>query len=120
MLIKDIALLGKMLAQFLARLLNCFARPAGRRLLAVYVKGLVSTGERKNAEAMTLAQGIAPRTLQRFLKSIVWDEEQLHDQCQRIIATEHPSPDALVDETSITTDHHTNRSLGAVIIPTAP
>ena len=104
MLVKDIALLGKMLAQFLARLSNCFARPEGRILLAVYVKGLLSSGERKNAEAMALVQGIAPRTLQRFLESIVWDEEQLRDQCQRIIATENSSPDAIgcVDETGIT------------------
>ena len=70
-------------------------------MLAVYVRGLLSDVQRKNAEAMALDQNVRPRTLQRFLESIVWDEQKLRDRCQQIVATEHTHPDAVgtVDET---------------------
>ena len=101
MTLKDISQLGKMLGRFLIRFADCFVRPAGRALLEVYVRGLLSDVQRKNAEAIALDQKVAPRTLQRFLESIVWDEQMLRDRCQRIVATEHAHPDAIgcVDET---------------------
>jgi SRSO17 transposase len=104
MTVQDIAQCGKLLAQFLKRFSGCFARPAGRALLLIYVRGLLSNVQRKNAEAIALYQKLAPRTLQRFLESLVWDEQQLRDECQRIIATEHGHPDAIgcIDETGIT------------------
>jgi len=89
MSIHDIAKLGKMLAQFLKKFACCFTRPAGRDLLLVYVRGLLSDVQRKNAEAIALDQDVAPRTLQRFLESIIWDEQMLRDRCQQLIATEH-------------------------------
>lgn len=101
MSVQDIAKLSKLLGQFLARFACCFSRPAGRALLLIYVRGLLSDVQRKNAEAIALDQNVAPRTLQRFLESIVWDEQMLRDQCQQIIATEHAHPDAIgcIDET---------------------
>jgi SRSO17 transposase len=70
-------------------------------LLLVYVRGLLSDVPRKNVEAIALDQNVAPRTLQRFLESIVWDEEKLRDRCQQIVATDHASPEAIgcIDET---------------------
>jgi SRSO17 transposase len=99
--IKDIAKLGKLLAQFLTRFASCFARVEGRFLLSVYVNGLLSDVQRKNAEAIALFQDVAPRNLQRFLESIVWNEGALRDRCQQIIATEHADPEAIgsIDET---------------------
>ncbi len=101
MSLNDIASLGKMLAQFLALFAGCFARPAGRSLLATYVRGLLSDVQRKNAEAIARDQEVAPRTLQRFLESIVWDESRLRDQCQRIVAAEQADSDSIgyIDET---------------------
>lgn len=101
MTLKDIARLGKLLAQFLSRFADCFARPAGRALLQVYVRGLLSDVQRKNAEAIALNQNVAPRTLQRFLESMVWDEQLLRDRCQQIVAMEHAHRDAIgtIDET---------------------
>jgi len=103
MSIKYIAKLGKLLAQFLTNFACCFARPAGRALLHVYVRGLLSDVQRKNAETIALDQNVAPRTLQRFLESIVWDEPLLRDRCQQIIAAEHASPEAIgcIDETGM-------------------
>lgn len=101
MSVKDIAKLGKLLAQFLAGFAGCFARDEGRHLLSVYVRGLLSDVQRKNAEAIALHQNVAPRTLQRFLQSIVWDEQKLRDRCQSVIAKEHSHPEAIgcIDET---------------------
>jgi SRSO17 transposase len=104
MSLQDIAALGKLLAQFLGLFADCFRRPAGRLLLAVYVRGLLSNVQRKNVEAMALAQGVAARTLQRFLESIRWDEERLRDRCQQLVAAEHADSAALgvIDETGTT------------------
>ena len=77
MSVKDIAKLGKLLAQFLAGFACCFARRQGRTLLRVYVRGLLSDVQRKNAEGIALDQNVAPRTLQRFLESISWDHDRL-------------------------------------------
>lgn len=101
MSVDDIAKFGKMLAQFLAGFADCFARGAGRALLQVYVRGLLSSVPRKNVEAMALDQNVAPRTLQRFLESIVWDEQMLRDRSQQIVAAQHASCEAIgcIDET---------------------
>ena len=50
MSLQDIAALGKLLGQFLRLFTDCFRRPAGRLLLAVYVRGLLSNVQRKNGE----------------------------------------------------------------------
>jgi SRSO17 transposase len=104
MSLQDIAALGKLLAQFLSLFADCFRRPAGRLLLAVYVRGLLSNVQRKNVEAMALVQRVAPRTLQRFLESIAWAEERLRDRCQQLVASEHADPEAIgvIDETGTT------------------
>ena len=101
MSVQQIAGLGGRLGRFLYRFRDCFARSAGRALLLAYVSGLMSAVQRKNVEALALDQNVAPRTLQRLLDSIVWDQEMLRDQCQQIVATEHAHPEAvgIVDET---------------------
>lgn len=103
MTLKQIAALGKNLATFLAMFADCFGRREGRNLLAVYVKGQLSDLHRKTAESIALRFGKAPRTLQRFLESIKWDEEQLRDRCQQIVARDHADPEAIgcVDESGV-------------------
>ena len=108
MSVKDIGKLSKLLAQFLRRFASCFVRPAGRILLGIYVRGRLSDVQRKNVEAIALDQNVAPRTLQRFLESIVWDELRLRDRCQQIVATEHAHPAAIgcIDETGTAKSGH--------------
>lgn len=98
MTLKDIRNLGGLLAQFLSLFSDCFARPAGRSLMTCYVRGLLSDVQRKNVEAMALDQSVRPRTLQRLLESIAWDEGAVRDRCQNLIATEHAHPEARVSE----------------------
>ena len=77
-----------------------FARSAGRQLLRIYVQGQLSNIKRKNCEAIALTFNQCPRKLQRFLESIKWNEEQLLNRCQQIIACDHAHPQAIgtIDE----------------------
>jgi SRSO17 transposase len=79
---------------------DCFSRRAGRELLKIYVQGQLSNIQRKNCEAIALSFGKAPRTLQRFLESIKWDEQRLRDRCQQLVARDHAHREAigLIDE----------------------
>lgn len=100
MSLQDIASLGKMLAQFLALFTDCFHGTKGQRLFAAYVRGLLSELQRKNVEAIALKQGIAPRTLQRFLQSIHWDHDKVLSRCRKVVVSEQADPDAIgvIDE----------------------
>ena len=93
--LSKIASIGSLLYQFLRMFSDCFTRRAGQRLLQVYVQGQLSDIHRKNCEAIALAFKTPPRTLQRFLESIKWDEEKLRDRCQQIIARDHADPNAV-------------------------
>lgn len=103
MTLEQIAGLGRKLTSFLALFADCFGRCEARVLLKIYVQGQLSNVHRKTAEAIALQFGRAPRTLQRFLESIKWDEEKLRDRCQQIVAREHAHPEALgcVDESGV-------------------
>ena len=98
--LERISSIGSLLYQFLRMFADCFSRRAGRQLLKVYVQGQLSNIQRKNCEAIALTFNTAPRTLQRFLESIKWNEERLRDRCQQIIARDHADSDAigLIDE----------------------
>lgn len=74
---------------------------------------------RKNVEAIALDQSIAPRTLQRFLESIVWDQQMLRDRRQQLVAAEHASCDAIgcIDETESTEESASQRERGSDEVP---
>lgn len=110
MTLQDIASLGKLLAQFLTLFADCFKRRAGRGLLHAYIRGLLSQVQRKNVEAIALDQNVPPRTLQRFLESIKWEEQRLRDRCQKLVADEYADPQAIgcIDETgTVKSGRHT-------------
>ena len=100
MTLEQIAALGRKVSWFLALFADCFGRRDARGLLMVYVKGQLSNLRRKNVEAIALQAKTAPRTLQRFLESIKWDEQKLRNRCQQIIAKDHAHDEAIgcVDE----------------------
>jgi SRSO17 transposase len=100
MTLKQIASMGKELAKFLMLFAGYFRTRPGFALCEVYVQGLLSNVQRKNVEAIALEFGTAPRTLQRFVESIKWDETGVRDECQRIVARGHIHEEAIgcVDE----------------------
>jgi SRSO17 transposase len=95
MTLKQLASLGKELAKFLLLFVGHFRSRPGFALLQTYVQGLLSNLQRKNIEAMALEFAVAPRTLQRFVESIKWDETGVRDDCQRLVAREHSHPEAI-------------------------
>ena len=95
MTLKQMASLGQELARFLGLFVGHFRSRPGFALLQIYVQGLLSDLQRKNIEAIALEFATAPRTLQRFVESIKWDEAGVRDHCQRLVAREHAHPEAV-------------------------
>ena len=103
MTLKELKCIGRELTLFLAMFAGCFASLVGRRLLKIYVQGQLSDIKNKNCEAIALKFDQTPRTLQRFVESIKWNEEQVRDRCQQVIARDHAHQEAIgtVDESGI-------------------
>ena len=106
MTLKQIASLGRKLSQFLFQFADCFVRAESRACFRCYVQGQMSGIQRKNCEAMALESRLKfhPRTLQRFIESMSWNEERVRDRCQQMVANEYLHPDAIgcVDESGVT------------------
>ena len=113
MTLKELKGVGGMLTSFLFMFGMCFETIAGRRLLKVYVQGQLSDLQRKNCEAIALEFDVAPRTLQRFLESIKWDEQRLRNRIQEIVVKDHAHPEAigLIDESGM---HKSGRETAGV------
>ena len=95
MTLKQIGSLGKELAKFLGLFAGLFRSRPGVALLRIYVQGLLSDLQRKNVESIALEFDKPPRTLQRFVESIKWDEAGVRDECQRLVAREHAHEEAI-------------------------
>lgn len=104
MTLQELKDLGRTITLFLAMFRGCFATVKGRSLFSVYVKGQLSDVPRKNCEAMALRFDTQPRTLQRLLESIKWNDEQVRDRCVEIVARDHSHPLAIgtIDESGTT------------------
>jgi SRSO17 transposase len=90
------------LRKHLKQFRDCFASHKSRGHLRTYVEGQLSNLPRKSVEPIALAVDMPPRTLQQFLNSLAWDQEQMVDTLQAVVARDHTSPRAigLIDETS--------------------
>ena len=108
MTLEELKSVGGILTSFLCMFGMCFETIAGRRLLKVYVQGQLSDLQRKNCEAIALELDVAPRTLQRFLESIKWDEQRLRNRIQEIVVKDHAHPEAigLIDESGMHKSGH--------------
>jgi SRSO17 transposase len=89
------------LVKYLKHFEDCFSRRGSREHLMSYVQGQLSDLERKSVEPIALAADIPPRTLQQFLNSLVWNQEQLRDSLQHLVVRDHGSQRAIgiIDET---------------------
>ena len=93
--------LKRKLKKFLDQFRDCFGRKDTRGHLSTYVEGQLSKLDRKSVEPIALAAGVAPRTLQQFLNSLEWNQEQLINTLQWRVARDRTSQHAigLIDET---------------------
>ena len=98
---REIRAMGPKLVKFLAGFDDCFGRSEPREHLRTYVRGQLSDLPRKSVEPIALSADVPPRTLQRFLESIEWDEVRLRDRQQRLVARDHADARAIgiIDET---------------------
>jgi SRSO17 transposase len=92
--------LGPELSEFLGEFGDSFGRVEQRRKLEIYVGGQLSELPRKSIEPIALEAGIAPRNLQEFLASDVWEEDRLRGHTVRIVVRDHSDPEAIgvIDE----------------------
>lgn len=104
--VKFVVTVGRGLKRFLGMFDDCFSRSEPRGHLQTYVNGQVSALKRKSVEPMALQAGTPPRTLQRFLESVRWDEQRLRDRIQQLVAREHSDPRAIgiIDESAYPKD----------------
>jgi len=95
MTVDQILSLRPELYRFLAEFDDCFGRSEPREHLQHYVRGQLSELPRKSVEPIATFNDIAPRTLQEFLNSDVWDHARARDTVQRIVARDHEDPKAI-------------------------
>jgi SRSO17 transposase len=87
--------LAPALTEFVDEFAHCFGRSEPREHLRHYVRGQLSNLQRKSVEPIALFNNIAPRTLQEFLNSDVWDHPRARDRVQQIVARDHEDPKAI-------------------------
>jgi SRSO17 transposase len=95
MTVDQILSLGPALAEFLHEFADCFGRSEPREHLRHYVRGQLSNLQRKSVEPIALFNNLAPRTLQEFLNSDVWDHPHARDRLQQIVGRDHEDPKAI-------------------------
>ena len=83
------------LAEFLGEFDDCFGRSEPRQHLKHYVRGQLSNLQRKSVEPIALFNNIAPRTLQEYLNTDVWDHARARARIQQIVARDHEDPKAI-------------------------
>jgi len=93
--VDQILALEPALAEFLGEFNDCFGRSEPREHLKHYVRGQLSNLQRKSVEPIALFNNIAPRTLQEYLNSDVWDHPRARDRVQQIVARDHEDAKAI-------------------------
>ncbi len=83
------------LADYLGEFADCFGRVEPRMHLSHYVRGQLSDLQRKSVEPIAILNNVAPRTLQEFLNTDVWDHARARDRVQQIVARDHEDPKAI-------------------------
>ncbi len=94
---------GQELEHLHARIAPRFARPEPHRRVLAYLKGIVSSSERKNGWQLAEHAGEArPDGMQRLLNSAAWDADLVRDDLRAYILERLFDPQAVlvIDETS--------------------
>ena len=86
-----------------ARIAPRFARPEPRRRVLAYLRGVLSSTERKNSWQLAQhAREASPYGMQRLLASAVWDADLVRDDLRGYVLEQLGEQDAIlvIDETS--------------------
>jgi SRSO17 transposase len=102
--VTDVWRWGQELERLHTRIAPRFARPEPRRRALAYLKGIVSSVERKNSWQLAEHAGESrPDGMQRLLNSAVWDADLVRDDLRAYILERLGDPHAIlvIDETSV-------------------
>src|SRR2546423_1585434 len=83
---EQIASLAPALVAHVQRFEHCFAREPTFQHLGQYVRGLMTSLDRKSIEPIALGADVAPRTLQEFLSHLSWDHSRAEATLHRLAA----------------------------------
>ena len=83
---QEIAGLTPAFAAYLGRYRDCFRQSRTMAHFDTYCRGLLSNLPRKSVEPIALEAGTAVRTLQEFLITAKWDQEQARTRLQQDFA----------------------------------
>lgn len=105
---EQMMVLGTAFAAYLRLFEDCIAYRPTTEHLHSYCRGLLSDLARKSIEPIALACGTAVRTLQEFLRDLVWEHFRMRDQLQQRLAGQPVLSAAddlgtigVIDETSV-------------------
>jgi len=90
--------IAKELTKFHHIFSDCFCRSEQESLGLTYLSGLMSATERKTAEgiALEIKTPQSVRSTQRFLKTYKWDEEEMLEQHQQMVAQAIATKDGML------------------------
>ena len=95
----DIETIADELIDFHSQFLSCFGRIEHQRLGLAYISGLLSNIKTKTAEAIALEflDKESVRSLQRFMKTFLWDQQALELKHQSLLAEGIACPDGMIN-----------------------
>ena|SRR5947209_6838443 len=99
----DVCRWAQALDELHARIAPRFARPEPRRRVLAYLRGVLSSTERKNSWQLAQhGRRASPYGMQRLLASAVWDADLVRDDLRGYVLEQLGEQDAIlvIDETS--------------------
>jgi SRSO17 transposase len=100
----EIAEVRPRLLDFTAEMLGGLARKDQRAAGELYVRGLLTDGQRKSMEPMAARLGIDHQRLQQFIASSTWDYAGVRRNVARWFASSQPVEALVVDDTGFPKD----------------
>jgi SRSO17 transposase len=105
---RDLTGLLDQLAAYHAHFVPAFARSDQARSAELYLRGLLSTCERKSIEPMALHLGVPIRPLQHFIGQSIWSTEPVIARHQLLVGSTLAEEDGtfLIDESGVVKQGH--------------
>jgi SRSO17 transposase len=101
---QEIAAVRPRLAGFAAEMLGELPRKDQRAAGALYVRGLLTDGQRKSMQPMAARLGVDHQRLQQFITSSTWDYVAVRRNVARWFAASQPVEAVVVDDTGFAKD----------------
>ena len=101
---EEIAEVGPRLLEFTAGMLGGLARSDQRAAGELYVRGLLTDGQRKSMQPMAERLGVDHQRLQQFITSSTWDYAAVRRNVARWFAASQPVDALVVDDTGFPKD----------------